>query len=162
MCVSGAGRGRMALIWLAVVILELSSRSRPPAERGSAPVEQGREGGRLAGPLRARDLGLWGEMGLKVWCYNTGKREHADKAGVWSCLSHFRLSTYLSLSLYESVFSLFDKHTHWGEMTTELPYAEKDTRGSVYTYSTWVLLKLWAPLCGRNLFLFFFFFWRLH
>lgn len=128
MCVSGAGRGRMALIWLAAVILELSSRSRPPAERGSAPVEQGREGGRLAGPLRAGDLGLWGDMGLKVWCYNTVKREHADNAGVWSCLSHFRLSTYLSLSLYESVFfSFWQTHTHWGKVTTHL-------RGCLHIY----------------------------
>lgn len=107
MCVSGAGRGRMDLIWLAAVILELSSRSRPPAERGRAPVGQGREGGRLAGPLRAGDLGLWGEMGLKVWYYSTAERERADKAGVWTCPQSFPyVGIPVPLTVWVTVFSL--------------------------------------------------------
>lgn len=73
-CVSGSDRGRMAPIWLAAVILEVSSRSRPPTERGSPPIEQGMDGGRLAGTLRAGGLGLWVEMGLMVWYNCTAER----------------------------------------------------------------------------------------
>ncbi len=141
MCVSGAGRGRMDLIWLAAVILELSSRSKPPAERGRAPVEQGREGGRLAGPLRAGDLGLWGEMGLKVWYYSTAERERADKAGVWSCPQSFPYVGIPVPHCMSHCFSLSDKHTHWGEMTTEWPYAEKDIWGCVYTHGCCLIYR---------------------
>ncbi len=152
MCVSGAGRGRMALIWLAAVILELSSRSRPPAERGRAPVEQGREGGRLAGPLRAGDLGLWGEMGLKVWYYST-----VEERACWQsrrfglALSHFHLSAYLSLSLYESLFfSFWQTHT-LGRDDNWVTIMLRKTLEGVFTH-TWVLLKLWALLHARDWF----------
>ncbi len=153
MCVSGAGRGRMALIWLAAVILELSSRSRPPAERGRAPVEQGREGGRLAGPLRAGDLGLWGEMGLKVWYYSTVERERADKAGVWSCPQSFpSVGIPVPLTVWVTVF-LFLTNTHIGARWQLRDHMLRKTLEGVFTH-TWVLLKLWALLHARDWFFF--------
>lgn len=114
MCVSGAGRGRMSLIWLAAVILELSSRSRPPAERGSAPVEQGREGGCLAWPLRARDWDCGVRWGLRCdaiaqWRESMLTKQEFGLASVIFVFWHTCLSHCMS-----QCFSLSDKHTHTG------------------------------------------------
>lgn len=137
----------MALIWLAAVILELSSRSRPPTEKGRAPVEQGMDGGRLAGPLRAEGLGLWGEMGLKVWYYSTAER---------ACWQSWRGQSLVSSPPWAFNFlhvvipacvrvwvrlSLWQTHTHTGVRRRQSDHMLKSRLEEVHT-KVFLVLKM--------------------